>query len=96
MRLPRDISGDELIAALRRHGYEVARQTGSHVILTHREDAHLHLVIPRHRSIKVGLLGAIVSAAAAQLGQDREAFSEELLGWAVPPYAFATSDTVNS
>jgi hypothetical protein len=34
MRLPRDLSGEELIRKLRRLGYEQTRQTGSHVRLT--------------------------------------------------------------
>jgi predicted RNA binding protein YcfA (HicA-like mRNA interferase family) len=34
MRLPRNISGDDLIKALSKYGYEVTRQTGSHVRLT--------------------------------------------------------------
>lgn len=31
MRLPRDMSGAELLATLRRLGYEAVRQRGSHV-----------------------------------------------------------------
>jgi len=34
LKLPRDIAGDELAALLRRYGYEVTRQTGSHIRLT--------------------------------------------------------------
>jgi predicted RNA binding protein YcfA (HicA-like mRNA interferase family) len=31
MRLPRDVSGKQLAILLGRYGYEVTRQTGSHV-----------------------------------------------------------------
>jgi predicted RNA binding protein YcfA (HicA-like mRNA interferase family) len=34
MRLPRDLSGSQLIKALKRLGYQPTRQTGSHVRLT--------------------------------------------------------------
>ena len=34
MRLPRDLSGQELARALRRLGYEVTRQRGSHIRVT--------------------------------------------------------------
>ncbi len=34
MRTPRDISGEELARALKRYGYEISRQTGSHMRLT--------------------------------------------------------------
>lgn len=37
MRLPRDLSGDELIKQLQKFGYEQTRQTGSHVRLTRDE-----------------------------------------------------------
>jgi hypothetical protein len=31
LKLPRDVSGEELVRSLRRFGYEVTRQTGSHM-----------------------------------------------------------------
>jgi len=31
MKLPRDLSGVELAKLLRRYGYEITRQTGSHI-----------------------------------------------------------------
>ena len=34
MRLPRDLSGEALADMLGRYGYEVTRQTGSHMRLT--------------------------------------------------------------
>ena len=34
MRLPRDLSGNDLAQALRKLGYQVTRQTGSHIRLT--------------------------------------------------------------
>ena len=34
MKLPRDLSGDQLTKLLRQFGYEVTRQTGSHMRAT--------------------------------------------------------------
>ncbi len=34
MKLPRDISGEELAKLLKKFGYEITRQTGSHIRLT--------------------------------------------------------------
>lgn len=34
MRIPRDVGGDDLAKLLTRYGYEVTRQTGSHLRLT--------------------------------------------------------------
>lgn len=56
MRLPRDVSGDELAQALQTFGYRVSRQTGSHVRLTTVERGEHHVTIPRHRSLRVGTL----------------------------------------
>ena len=46
MRLPRDLSADELIQALSRLGYEKTRQTGSHVRMTTTQGGEHHLTIP--------------------------------------------------
>ena len=49
MKLPRDISGETLAHALRRYGYDVTRQTGSHLRLTSRLRGFVHhITIPRH------------------------------------------------
>lgn len=34
MRIPRDLSGQELTGLLKRYGYQITRQTGSHLRLT--------------------------------------------------------------
>ncbi len=46
MRLPRDLSADELVTALKALGYQVTRQTGSHLRLTTRQHDEHHLTIP--------------------------------------------------
>lgn len=46
MRLPRDLSGSDLAQALRKLGYRVTRQTGSHLRLTTTEHGEHHLTIP--------------------------------------------------
>jgi len=48
MRLPRDISGDDLEKALARFGYLKMRQTGSHVRLTTAQGGEHHVTVPRH------------------------------------------------
>ena len=40
MRLPRDVSGEELARSLERLGYIVTRQTGSHIRLTREGEHH--------------------------------------------------------
>ncbi|MGD9886234.1 MAG: type II toxin-antitoxin system HicA family toxin [Reyranella sp.] len=42
MKLPRDLSGSDLVKALGRLGYDIVRQTGSHMRLTRRIGAASH------------------------------------------------------
>lgn len=50
MKIPRNISGDELVKALAKYGYYVTRQTGSHLRLTTTENGEHHITIPAHLS----------------------------------------------
>jgi predicted RNA binding protein YcfA (HicA-like mRNA interferase family) len=51
VRLPRDLSGKELATLLGRYGYEVTRQTGSHMRLTTTRGGEHHVTIPNHLDI---------------------------------------------
>ena len=64
MKLPRDVSGVEAARALRRLGYVVQRQTGSHLILRHGSRT---VVIPQHKPLKPGTLKGILAQAAVSL-----------------------------
>jgi predicted RNA binding protein YcfA (HicA-like mRNA interferase family) len=76
VRLPRDLSGADLIRGLERVGYRVTRQTGSHVRLTLSGEQEHHVTVPIHDPLRVGTLAAILAEVAAFLGIDRD----ELLG----------------
>ena len=78
MRLPRDLSGKELADLLKRYGYEVTRQTGSHMRLTTTEGGEHHITIPHHKSLRVGTLSAILRDVAAHLGTSRQDLQEAL------------------
>jgi predicted RNA binding protein YcfA (HicA-like mRNA interferase family) len=80
VRLPRDVSGEELAVLLRRYGYEVTRQTGSHMRLTTTQEGEHHVTIPRHSSLRVGTLSAILSDVAEHLGIPKPALVETLFG----------------
>ncbi len=66
MKLPRNISGKEIIKALKVFGYEVVRQNGSHIMVTSKRNGEHYLVIPNHNPIKVGTLNGIISQVAQQ------------------------------
>ena len=79
MRLPRDLSGHHLAQLLRRHGYEITRQTGSHLRLTSRiKGTEHHITIPAHEGLKVGTLSAILADVVAYLEISRTALNEGL------------------
>jgi predicted RNA binding protein YcfA (HicA-like mRNA interferase family) len=56
------ISGQRLVKALERDGWEVARQRGSHVRLKH-PDRRVSLTVPLHRELKRGTLSGILGDA---------------------------------
>jgi predicted RNA binding protein YcfA (HicA-like mRNA interferase family) len=78
MRLPRDVSGRDLSRALGALGYEVVRQTGSHIRLTSRSEPQHHLTIPDHPALRVGTLAGVVADVAAHHGLTREQVLERL------------------
>jgi predicted RNA binding protein YcfA (HicA-like mRNA interferase family) len=77
-RIPRDLSGDDLIKALARYGYEPTRQTGSHVRLTTSQNGQHHVTVPRHDALRLGTLNNILRAVAAHLELTRDDILEEL------------------
>jgi len=64
MRLPRDISGADLVKALRILGYQITRQTGSHLRLTTSENGTHHVTIPNHSPLRIGTFAAILDDIA--------------------------------
>ena len=80
MRLPRDLSGWRLAQALRVLGYRVTRQTGSHVRLTTLEHGEHHVTMPRHDSLRVGTLAAILADVANHFGLSRDELLVRLFG----------------
>ena len=58
-KLPR-ISGPEIVKALQRLGFEIARQRGSHIIMRRGASG---CVVPNHREVKVGTLAGVLRQA---------------------------------
>jgi predicted RNA binding protein YcfA (HicA-like mRNA interferase family) len=73
MKLPRDISGQTLVKALLKLGYEPTRQTGSHIRLTTQQNGEHHVTIPAHNPLKIGTLNAILQAVAQHFELTRDA-----------------------
>ncbi len=60
MKLPRNLSGFDLVKRLKVLGYEVSHQTGSHIRLTTQENGEHHVTIPAHKPLKIGTLNSIL------------------------------------
>lgn len=79
MRLPRDLSGADLVKRLERLGYQATRQTGSHLRLTSTARGEHHVTVPRHDPLRIGTLAAILDAVGAHHGLSRDALLDRLL-----------------
>jgi predicted RNA binding protein YcfA (HicA-like mRNA interferase family) len=80
LRLPRDVSADDLAKALADLGYRITRQTGSHLRLTTAEAGEHHVTIPRHSALRIGTLTGILSDVAQHFGLTRDELVERLFG----------------
>lgn len=79
MRVPRDLSGQDLVSSLRSLGYVVTRQTGSHMRLTTLENGEHHITIPNHESLRVGTVAGILTEIASHFDLDREAILRHII-----------------
>lgn len=79
MRVPRDLSGADLVKHLGRFGYSVTRQTGSHLRLTSAARGEHHITIPNHDPLRIGTLAAILDSVASHHGLTRDALLHQLL-----------------
>jgi predicted RNA binding protein YcfA (HicA-like mRNA interferase family) len=78
MKLPRNLTGAQLIKALERLGYQPTRQAGSHVRLTCQLPKEHHLTVPLHDPLQIGTLAAILADVAALHGITKEALTDKL------------------
>jgi predicted RNA binding protein YcfA (HicA-like mRNA interferase family) len=78
MRVPRDLSGEGLSKALKKLGYEITRQNGSHMRLTTSQKGVHHITIPAHRSLRLGTLSGILSEVATHFEIDRDQLLEKI------------------
>ena len=54
------VSGREVVVALKKAGYAKDRQLGSHIVLRQEKHPHRRLVIPDHKELSKGTLRGVV------------------------------------
>jgi predicted RNA binding protein YcfA (HicA-like mRNA interferase family) len=61
-KLPRDLSGKQVIKALNKAGFYIKRRKGSHIVLR-RDAPFAQVIVPDHKSIDIGTLDSILDGA---------------------------------
>ncbi len=79
MKLPRDLSAEDLIQKLKNLGYRETRQTGSHIRLTSAQKGEHHITIPNHNPLRVGTLSAILVDIGEHFSMTRDECIQKLL-----------------
>jgi predicted RNA binding protein YcfA (HicA-like mRNA interferase family) len=67
-KLPTDLSGREVRAALERAGFIFRRQIGSHMILR-RDVPYARAIVPDHKQVRLGTLRRIIADAGMTIEQ---------------------------
>ena len=67
-RLPRGLSYRRVVAALKRAGFHVRRQKGSHIVMR-RDEPFAQVIVPAHRSIDTGTLASILEGAGVSVDE---------------------------
>lgn len=80
MKIPRDLTGIELVKLLKNYGYTITRQTGSHIRLTTILKGQHHITIPNHSPLKLGTPTAILADIANHFEKSKEELMQELFG----------------
>lgn len=79
MKLPRDVSGADLIQVLcKSYGYRRVNQVGSHVILETSSPTHHRIAVPQHDHLRLGTLNAILRAVAEVQGVNKRDIAGQL------------------
>lgn len=67
-KLPSDLSGRKVRAALERAGFVFIRQTGSHMVLR-RDAPRARVIVPDHKQIRTGTLRRIIADAGLTVAE---------------------------
>ena len=61
-KLPRGVSGKQVVKALENAGFYTKRRKGSHIVLR-RDNPFAQVVVPDHKSVDTGTLATILDGA---------------------------------
>lgn len=73
MKIPRDLSGRELVKALCKHwDYRLVHQVGSHIILQTDKPSHQRIPVPDHAALRLGTLNSILRLVSTHKSVTKE------------------------
>jgi len=78
MKIPRNLSGKDLIQRLKLLGYEQTRESGSHIRLTTIRNGTHHITIPNHDTLRIGTLSSVISLVAEHFNITKEDLIKQL------------------
>lgn len=78
MKIPRNVTGRELIKLLAPYGYEITRKTGSHIRLTTQKNGIHHITIPDHKPLRIGTLSSILNSVASHFKTTKNEVAEKI------------------
>ncbi len=69
MKIPRDLSGADLVTLLPKNwDYQVVHQEGGHVVLETETPSHPRIAVPAHKTLRIGTLNAVLRSVARHKG----------------------------
>ena len=71
--MSKTFSGKDVIKGLRRIGYYIDHQTGSHIFM-HNPEIKRSLIVPNHKELKLGTLKSILKKADLTIEKLKELF----------------------
>jgi predicted RNA binding protein YcfA (HicA-like mRNA interferase family) len=77
-KIPRDLTGYGLSKIIGQLGYQITRQTGSHIRLTTNENGIHHITVPNHNPLRIGTISNILSDIAGHFQLSKKELLETL------------------
>ena len=78
MKIPRDVTANDLLKVLKLFGYEIVRQKGSHIRIKTELNGEHYETIPNHKPIKIGTLSGILNNIAEHFDMTKEELMEQI------------------
>lgn len=66
--MSKTFSGNQIVKALRRLGFVIDHQRGSHIFM-HNLERNISVIVPNHKEVKKGTLNSIIKKAGINIDE---------------------------